>query len=419
MHRPRANRVHKGVAALVTATVLIVASGAPARSAAPQAGAPIHFAVVTSLTGTYSEIGTAMLEGAKAGAKEVNDAGGILGRKLVLDAADTVGDPADAVPAFNKVVATTHPAGIIGPTTLEIFALKPLFDRRGIPDMFNGGSTLFDHNTDKWLWRINASDSQLGVAMAVYAKKKGYKRAALMFSTEQSAQTLKPVVGNTFKKLGGTIVADVNVTPNQTSYRSEVLKVNQAHPQVIFTQMEPTTASVALSNFREINNLAIPFIGTDITAGGDWIKSVTPAIANKAMSSVEGSSAPGGGGAWFNRYNQQVNHHAALAGANFAYDGVIDLALAIQRAGSTNASQIINQFYKVSNPPGAVVTNYGAGLRALRAHKKINYEGASGPMDYDKYHNVSGPWDVVKSDLKGHLKTLVTLSAKEVGAAAH
>lgn len=419
MKMPRANPAFKLAAAIVTSTVLIAASGVPARSASPQAGGPpIHFAVVTSLTGTYSEIGTAMLEGAKAGAKEVNDAGGILGRKLVLDAADTVGDPADAVPAFNKVVATTHPAGIIGPTTLEIFALKPLFDRKGIPDMFNGGSTLFDHNTDKWLWRINASDSQLGVAMALYAKKKGYKKAAVMFSTEQSAQTLKPVVAKVFKKLGGSIVADVNVTPNQSSYRSEVLKVIQAHPQVIFTQMEPTTASVALSNFREINNLAIPFIGTDVTAGGDWVKSVTPAIAHKAMTSVEGSSAPGGGGTWFLRYNQQVNHHAPLAGANFAYDGVIDLALAIDKAGSTNANRIISQFYKVSNPPGLAVTNYKAALVAMKAHKKINYEGASGPMDFDKFHNVSGPWDIVKSDLKGHLQTLVTLSAKEVGKAS-
>lgn len=402
--------------AVSTAATLILASGTAARSAGTEAGGPpIHVAVVTSLTGTYSEIGTAMLQGAKAGAREVNDAGGILGRKLVLDPADTVGDPADAVPAFNKVVATGHPAGIIGPTTLEIFALRPLINRHHLVDMFNGGSTLFDHNTDKWIWRINASDSQLGVAMALFGYKKGFRRAAVMFSTEQSAQTLKPVVAHTFKKLGGKIVADVNVTPNQTSYRSEVLKVVNAHPQVIFTQMEPTTASVALSNFREINNLSVPFIGTDVTAGSDWVKAVTPAIAHKVVWSVQGSSAPGGGGTWFRRYNRLVNHRAPLAGANYAYDGVIDLALAIDKARSTNSGKIIAQFFKVSNPPGLTVTNYRAALRALKRGKKINYDGASGPMDFNKYHNVSGPWDVVRSDRKGNLQTVVTLSAKEVG----
>jgi branched-chain amino acid transport system substrate-binding protein len=239
-----------------------------------------------------------------------------------------------------------------------------------------------------------------------------------MFSTEQSSQTLKPVVASTFKKLGGRIVADVNVTPNQTSYRSEVLKIVNAHPQLIFTQMEPTVAAVALSNFREINDLAIPFIGTDLTAGGDWIKAVTPAIAHRVMTSVEGSSVPGGGGTSFLRNNQQVNHHAPLAGANYAYDGVIDLALAIDAAGSTGGSKVIAQFDNVSDPPGVAVANYKDALAALNAHKKINYEGASGPMDFNKFHNVSGPWDVVKSDTHGNLKTLVTLSATEVGRTA-
>jgi ABC-type branched-subunit amino acid transport system substrate-binding protein len=419
MNKPHVSRVLTAAVAIIVAATPIVAGGASSRAASSQTGgAPIYVAVVGAMTGTYSEIGTAMLEGARAGAQEINDAGGILGRKLVLDVVDTVGDPADAVPAFNKEIATANPAGVIGPAALEIFALKPLIDRDQIPDMFNGGSTLFDTNTDKWIWRINPSDSQLGVAMALYAHKQGYKRAALLFSTEQSGQTLKPVLANTFKKLGGQIVADVNVTPNQTSYRSEVLKVVNAHPQIIFTQMEPSTAAVALSDFREINNLAIPFIGTDLTAGGDWIKAVTPAIAHRIMTSVEGSSVPGGGGTWFLRYNQQVNHHAPLAGANYAYDGIIDLALAIDAAGSTDAGKIIAQFDNVSNPPGLAVTNYRDALAALKAHKKINYEGTSGPMDFDKFHNVSGPWDVVKSDTQGNLKTLLTLSATDVGRAA-
>ena len=408
---------------LSTAGIVVAITSASGMSrsiaSAPRSPSSIHIAVVTSLTGTYSEIGTAMLEGAKAGARAINDAGGIMSRKVVLDAVDTVGDPADAVPAFNKEIAFQHPVGVIGPTTLEIFALQPLIDRNRIPDMFNGGSTLFDHNTDKWIWRINASDSQLGVAMALYARRRGYSRAAILFSTEQSAQTLKPLVASTFKKLGGQIVSDVNITPNQTSYRSEVLKVDASHPQLIFTQMEPTTAAVALANFKEIDNLKVPFIGTDITAGGDWIKAVTPKIANKVMTSVQGSSALGGGGAVFQRYNRLVNHHQALSGTNYAYDGIIVLALAIDAARSTDSTKIIRNMFRVANPPGSPVFSYKQALTLLNRHRKFNYEGASGPMDFNRYHNVSGPWDVVKVQPNGSVKTLITLSAKAVSAASH
>ena len=81
------------------------------------------------------------------------------------------------------------------------------------------------------------------------------------------------------------------MTPGLTSYRSEVLKVVQAKPQVIFSQIEPPTAAVMTQNFKEINNLAIPIVASDTSAAAEWIKAVTPAVANKAIVSCEGATA--------------------------------------------------------------------------------------------------------------------------------
>ena len=136
-------------------------------------GGPIHVTVLGSDTGAYAEIGQAMWNGAVAGAAMVNASGGIMGRQLVLDKVDTHGDPADAVPALQQEMAKNHPVGIIGPTTLEIFGVKPVIDQNKIPDMFNGGSTAFDNNKDPYIWRINPSDSQLALALALYALQKG------------------------------------------------------------------------------------------------------------------------------------------------------------------------------------------------------------------------------------------------------
>jgi hypothetical protein len=38
-------------------------------------------------------------------------------------------------------------------------------------------------------------------------------------------------------------------------------------------------------------------------------------------------------------------------------------------------------------------------------------------MDYDKYHNVSGPWNVVKASPSGALQAVETISAATVSAA--
>ena len=169
--------------------------------------------MVGPYSGTFSALGQAMWEGSKAAEAAVNASGGIMGRKLVMDLVDTIGDPADAVPAVDKEIISNHPAGVIGPQGNEIGATQPIFDKNQIPFMFQGGSTIYDNNTDPYLWRSNPSDSQLGVAMAAWALKQGYKNCAFTFSTANSVQTLGKVVEDAFTKNGGKIAADVPLDP--------------------------------------------------------------------------------------------------------------------------------------------------------------------------------------------------------------
>jgi branched-chain amino acid transport system substrate-binding protein len=399
--------------------VLLVAASAclsGGSSSSSSGGGPMHFAVLASYTGNFSDVGQAMWEGAKAGAAAVNASGGVMGRKVIVDLVDTVGDPADAVPALNKELATNKPVGAIGPTTSEIFGLQQILDRNHLPFMFEGGCTCFDNNKDKYLWRSNPSDSQLGVAMAAWALKQGYKSGVLTFSTEQSAQTLKGIVKDTFTKNGGKILAEVNLTPAQSSYRSEILQVVNTHPDVVFVQTEPTSAGAYLSDFKQLDNLSIPFVGTDLTAGSDFIKAITPAVAHDHFVSAVGSSAPGGGADAFNKFYAQTWHHQALASANYAYDGVVDLALAMDKAGSTDPNAVVTAIPQVSNPPGTKVVNYATGQTDIKAGTKINYEGASGPTDYNSFHNVYGPFDMVQADPSGNLTTLITFTAAQLQA---
>ena len=46
-------------------------------------------------------------------------------------------------------------------------------------------------------------------------------------------------------------------------------------PDVIFTQTDAPTAAVLFQNFKELDNLAIPFVGTDVTGGDDYLKAIT------------------------------------------------------------------------------------------------------------------------------------------------
>ncbi len=410
---------------LVRRTIGICAVGAVALTACSKASGTsagggtgdIHVTVLGSYTGAYAQIGTALYNGAAAGAAAVNAAGGINGRKLVLDKVDTKGDPADAVPVFQQELATNHPAAVVGPTTLEIFGIQPIIDRNKIPDMFNGGSTVFDKNTDQWVWRINPSDSQLALALALQARSAGISKAAILFTSEASQQSLEPFLKNDFVKLGGTVTSTVNVTPGVSSYNSEIVGLLAGHPQAILGQLDPPTAATFFSQLRTQVGTSMPFYGTDVTAGADWIKAVGAPYAHAAVTSVQGGTPSNAAGTAFTAEYKKLFNDAPLGGANYTYDGVIDLALAMTAAKSTAAASITANLPNVSNPPATACFTYATCVEEIKAGGKSNYEGGSGPLDFDQSHNVSGPWDIVKSDDKGVLQTITTISAPDVAAA--
>jgi branched-chain amino acid transport system substrate-binding protein len=410
-------------AAGVAVVTLAAACGAAGSSAggggASGTSGTVHFAAAGAYSGLQAAVGQPILEGAKAAAYVINQSGGILGKKLVIDAVDTKGDPADAVTALHQDIALNHPSAIIGPASLEIHGAQPVFDQAQIPDGWNGGSAEYDTNTDPYLWRCNPSDSQEGVAIAAYAITKGYKRAAMYFTNVAASQAFEPIITNAYTKLGGSIVATENVTPGLSDYRTEVSKLIAAKPDVIFSQMEPATAATTMKNFQQLGGLKIPIVGTDLMAGSDVIKAIGPGFDAQHITMVQGSNELTGSTAKFVSAYKKVNGHAPIAGGGYSYDCTIMFALAATYAKSTSPAAIQSAIMKVSNPPGIMVGDYATGVNDIKAGRKINYQGVSGPMDFNKYHNVIGPWDVVVAtgDSAGDVKTLETLQPAQIRAA--
>ena len=56
---------------------------------------------------------------------------------------------------------------------------------------------------------------------------------------------------------------------------------------------------------------------------------------------------------------------------------------------------------KVTNPPGTACYTYASCLTLLKAGTKINYEGASGNLDYNKYNNTFGPYGAFQASTAG------------------
>jgi ABC-type branched-subunit amino acid transport system substrate-binding protein len=381
--------------------------------------APLPVGGLTLLTGEFADFGKGALQGLQAGVKEVNDGGGVLGHPFKLIVADSTSDPVDGVPAAVKLVNVNHVLfedGVAGPLA---DATVSIFTKAGIPFLTPGGDVNFDKNTNPLVWRLTPSDSQLGVGMALYAQEHGYKSAALMFTNGSTATGLGDVVSKTFTSLGGTVVSNVTLQPDLSSYQSEVSKTIAAHPDVIMVEMDAATAGVVFRELKGQNGLSIPMVGTDEDVGSDFLKAVTPAAANKALVSIEGGTFDSPAVPIFDGAVKKVSSDEPLANAEYTYDGIIIAGLAMEAAKSTTREGLNKGIPMVTTAGGTRVYSYSQGIAALHAGKRITYVGASGPFNFNQYHNVFGPFIAVKAGLDGKYTTVGTLTPDDLAKATH
>src|SRR5215470_4046494 len=391
---------------------------------------PLTFAVFNPFSGKDASFGPEQLAGCIPAAAAINAAGGILGhKKAVCKTSDSRGDPADAVPAAEQLIATTSSlVGVLGPSSDEASATVPLFNRARIPMFGDTGQAVFNQSSFKYFYRITPPDDAIGYAMAVYAHQKGYPSAAAVFGNDISSQGSLPTVVSGFKKLGGKIVLVQSIPLDQSSYRTEVSALAAAHPSVIFTEADPQTSATYLAEVKQLGHLG-PFIGTDGTTQPPWLKAVGNAVGLPNLKRYYVGAqpyAPTTGVpyqlwlAQIKAVNGQVSQPASQwysdSYSMAAWDSINLMALAMVAAKSTDPGVFRPWIVKLATPsPGAVVVHdFAQGKAALEHGKTIQYVGATGQISFDKWQNSPGAFSIVSSD--GSTKVATNTSA-QIGAA--
>lgn len=413
-------------AAASLACVLALALGAAACGGSASSGsggsggssggkATLDIAGFVPFSGPDAPFGPELMAGCNTGITAVNRAGGVLGHKLDCVGTDTRGDPADAVPAANQLIAT-HPnlVGVLGPTSDEADATIPIFEQAKLPMFVDTGEPRYDHTTLTYFWRLFPPDNVQGEVMALWAHHLGYSRGAAVFGTDVSSQSNVPVLLTTMRKLGGRIVSNEALALDQSSYQTEVARMIQTNPQVIMSEADPQTDATFLAELKQLHGL-IPIIDTDVTLAFRHAVTLAIGAANmeKYYTGIQ-PYAPASGPA-VNAYNSTLLSLAAKIpnpkqwlGDTYSirpYDAVQVIALAMTAAKSTSPADY-NKYIRTVTEPGAgktVVYTYAQGLAALKAGKQIQFIGAGGPIQFDAWHNSAGAFEALHYNGKNNV----------------
>ena len=384
-------------------------------STGPAASAKSGSLVVATFapySGPDASYGPEEASGMIAAIVDINAHGGVLGHKFAWANVDDRGDPADAVPAADKLIASTpNLVGIMGPDSNEAAATIPIFNRARIPMDVGAGQSLFDKTSYRYFWRNTPPDAAVGYAMAWYAARvKHCTTAAAVYATDVASQGAGPASVHGFEALGGKITASIALAPGQPSYQTEAEQVASAHACAVFTEEDAPTGATFFKELLQLGGLS-PVIGTSGTIVPGWLAAMKGALGAATFSRdyaglTFGAPDPARTPAY---HLYQADIHAAARDVESpasqwlndpygmsSWDAMNEYALAMLTAHSVSPAAFDPYIATITQPaPGAVIVHdFAQGAAALGAHKKIEYVGALGESPYNTYHNGFGTFDV-------------------------
>lgn len=353
---------------------------------------------LTPITGAGSPYGPGMQQAIRIAVDEINAAGGAGGRKLELFTEDSQTKPDAAVLAAKKLIEVNKVQAVLGTWASGVsLAVLPLTDAAGLIQMnVSGAPTISTLDTKDLVWRFQATNDRFGIAFAEICKKYGFKRPATM--AFNNASGLGNVEGFTrvWTQRGGQVVAHVTYEPNRPSYRSELQKILAAKPDVIVMGSYLPDTTIILREWFQSgaqNKWVIP----GWAANPDLVKALGAEVCEGIISVDTVSNEKSASYARFDAAYTKATGKSASTNiyAAMTYDMVIALGLAMEAAGpGATVAQINAKLREVSNPPGNAVFGFAEGKAQIAAKGKVNYEGASGKLDFDKYGDVTPDFGV-------------------------
>jgi branched-chain amino acid transport system substrate-binding protein len=240
-----------GVAAIAFSAALAVSGAASARAAE----APYDLNVIIPLTGGGAFLGKAEQQAIEVAEKVINAHGGIHGRPLHVIFHDDQTSPQVAVQLTNQVIAS-HPAVILGSTLSGICnAMAPLVEAEG-PVMYcfspsirtKPGGYVFTS-------QIDSHDQQR--ALMTYFRAKGWKRIALITTTDSSGQDAEKNITAMVKEpefKDVTLVANTHFAPSDVTVTAQIATMQAGNPQAIISW---ATAAAGATVFRGLKQAGI------------------------------------------------------------------------------------------------------------------------------------------------------------------
>ena len=389
--------------------LLTTAAGLALSAQAFAADCKITVGVVMELTGPAGEYGQAGAKSVEMAFRDLNAAGGVRGCDLVTDTRDSQSQGTVAVDAATQLVQVKKVPVIIGgiissvsiPILTSVTApakVVQISPASSSPTLTKLGR---DGKTNGIFFRTITSDALQGVAAAKYAIDKGFKKLAIIHVNSDFGVNMSAEFSRAYKALGGTIISDTPYNEKQSSYASEVTAAMGGSPDGLYLISTPVDGATIARTWVSQGGVQ-KFLLNDGMNSPDFIDSVGADYLKEAYGTSSGTSPTASTDYFMKNYKDFSGIEPSNPAADRSYDAGAIAGLAIAIAGSEDPAKIKDAIYKTVDSTGTPIyagkEEFTKALGLIKDGKPIRYEGVIGPVAFDKYGDITGPfrlWKIV------------------------
>ena len=335
-------------------------------------------------TGTLAFYGPPTITAVELAIEDINEAGGVLGNPVELTSADEAGDTAVASTSVDRLLADGVDA-IIGAVAsgMSLAVIDQIVGAEVVQcSPANTSPTFTDYDDNGFYHRTAPTDALQGPVLAETMLGDGHVRIAIMARADDYGQGLADETEVALEEAGADVVQKVIYDPEAATFSAEVEQVAGADPDAVVLVSFDEAAQILQEMIEAgMGPADFPVYGAESLRNTELPSDVDPAdetVLDGLRGTAPVSRADEGFVERLEEFNPELTDFLF---SGEAYDCAIVIALAATAAGSDDPRDFVDEMIDVTRD-GTDCTSFAECAELLEQGEEINYNGASGPIEF-------------------------------------
>jgi branched-chain amino acid transport system substrate-binding protein len=322
---------------------------------AEQAAAQIKIGSVLSVTGPASFLGDPEKKTLEMYVEEINAKGGVLGQKLQLTVYDDGGDANNARTFATRLVEEDKIVAMVGGTTTgATLAMIPVFEEAQIPFISLAGAIQIVEPVRKWVFKTPHTDKMACEKIFLDLKQRNLTTIALISGTGAFGKSMRDQCVAVAPKLGITVAHEETYGPRDSDMTPQLTNIrNKAAVQAVVNPGFGQGPAIVTRNYRQLG-IGVPLYQSHGVASKQFIELAGPAAEGVRLPAAALLVADKLDDADpqklvvvnYSRVYRQKTGQAVSTFGGHAYDGLMILVQAMQRAKSADKARVRDEIEK-------------------------------------------------------------------------